>query len=500
MPAVPRLVITAPSSGHGKTAVSVGLIAALAARGLTIAGFKIGPDQVDAGYLGLAAGRVGRNLDPRMVGTDTVPGLFLHGARGADVAIVEGTMGLYDGLSGRAREENTAQVAGMLRAPVVLVVDAAAMGQSAAALVHGFRAYDDQLWLGGVVLTRVSSDRHEEILRAALGEIGVPVLGVLRRHDFSQLPPRSYGTVPVVDGAVDAVRAVRRLGERMLARLDLERLLALARSAPPLATEAWSPEAAIAGLSPETAVAGLSPEASAARGSADPGRTSEAGADPSVAAPDRDGEPTGSATKRLRPAGERPIVAVAGSDPFSFSYPETAELLTAAGAQVVPVDPVRDERLPAGTRGLVFGAGFPEAFADELSANRRLQDDVVALARADGPVYAENAGLLWLVKEYDGREMCGMFDASAQTTNLLVLGYRNAVARASSSVVKVGARVVGHKHHRATVTPRSGDNAAWQWQGGRPEGFIWRKVHASFLSVHWAGQPGMAARFVSAIG
>jgi cobyrinic acid a,c-diamide synthase len=125
---------------------------------------------------------------------------------------------------------------------------------------------------------------------------------------------------------------------------------------------------------------------------------------------------------------------------------------------------------------------------------------VVALAREDGPIYAENAGLLWLVKEHDGREMCGMFDASAQTTNLLVLGYRDAVARASSSVVKVGARVVGHKHHRATVTPRAGDNAAWQWSGGRPEGFIWRKVHASFLTVHWAGHPEMAARFVAAIG
>jgi cobyrinic acid a,c-diamide synthase len=468
MPAVPRLVITAPSSGHGKTAVSVGLIAALAARGLTMAGFKIGPDHVDSGYLGLAAGRVGRNLDPRMVGGDLLPSLFLHGARDADVAIVEGTMGLYDGLSGRAGEENTAQVAGMLRAPVVLVVDAAAMGQSAAALVHGFRAYDDQLWLGGVILTRVSSDRHEEILRSALGEIGVPVLGVLRRHDFSQLPPRTYGMVPVVDGAVDAVRAVRRLGERMLARLDLERLLALARSAPPLSVDTWSPESAV-------------------------GTAAESAAPVSPAA-------VGYATDRLPAAGERPIVAVAGSDPFSFSYPETGELLTAAGAEVVPFDPVRDERLPAGTRALVFGGGFPEAFADELSANRRLQDDVVALAREDGPIYAENAGLLWLVKEHDGREMCGMFDASAQTTNLLVLGYRDAVARASSSVVKVGARVVGHKHHRATVTPRAGDNAAWQWNGGRPEGFIWRKVHASFLTVHWAGHPEMAARFVAAIG
>lgn len=194
------------------------------------------------------------------------------------------------------------------------------------------------------------------------------------------------------------------------------------------------------------------------------------------------------------------MVAVAGAGTFSYSYPETSELLTAAGARVAPFDPLRDDRLPEGTRALVLGGGFPEGFADELAANVDLQDDVVALARAGAPVYAENAGLLWLVKELDGRPMCGVFDASAESTSLLVLGYRDAIARASSSVVKVGARVVGHKHHRTLVSPRSGDNPAWQWKGGRPEGFIWRKVHASYLNVHWAGYPEMARRFVASIG
>src|SRR3954469_25263928 len=159
MAAIPRLVVAAPSSGHGKTAVAVGMIAAFAARGLTTAGFKIGPDHVDAGYLALASGRPGRNLDPRLVGSAALPALFTHGAAGADLALVEGTMGLYDGLSGRADVESTAQVAGLLRTPVILVVDTAAMGQSVAALVHGFKSYDELLWLGGMVLTRVVSDR-----------------------------------------------------------------------------------------------------------------------------------------------------------------------------------------------------------------------------------------------------------------------------------------------------------------------------------------------------
>ena len=461
MTTIPRLVIAAPSSGHGKTAVSVGLIAALAARGLTTAGFKIGPDYVDAGYLGLASGRHGRNLDPRLVGAGLVPGLFSYGAEGSDVAIVEGTMGLYDGLSGRADESSTAQVAGALRAPVVLVVDAASMGQSVAALVHGFRSYDELLWLGGVVLTRVASDRHEQILRASLDELGVPVLGVLRRSDITPLPPRNHGLVPVTDHSVDAVRAVRRLGERMLDCLELERMLTLARSAPPLSADPWSPAAAVEADRP-------------------------ADADSAYASDDLDDE-------------QRPLVAVAGGGSFWYGYAETAELLTAAGARVAPFDPLRDEQLPAGSKALVIGGGFPEVYADELAANTRLQDEVVGLARAGGPIYAENAGLLWLVKEFDNRAMCGVFDASAASTNMLVLGYRDAVARASSSVVKIGARVTGHKHHRTLVTPRAGDSAAWQWQGGRPEGFIWRKVHASYLNVHWAGYPEMARRFVQAI-
>ncbi len=191
MSPVPRVVISAPSSGHGKTAVSIGLLAAYAARGLVTSGFKIGPDHVDASYLGLASGRPARNLDPRLVGGDEIGPLFPHGAADADIAVIEGTMGLYDGLTGRTDSESTAQVASLLRAPVVLVVDAAALGQSMAALVHGFRAYDEMIWLGGVILNRVASERHERLLREALDDIGVPVLGALHRHDLGPAVPAS---------------------------------------------------------------------------------------------------------------------------------------------------------------------------------------------------------------------------------------------------------------------------------------------------------------------
>ncbi|MFG3707957.1 cobyrinate a,c-diamide synthase [Micromonospora sp. NPDC047670] len=445
MTVVPRLVLSAPSSGHGKNALAIGLLAALADRGVDVAGFKIGPDHVDAAYLGLAAGRPGRTLDPRLVGADRIAPLVAHGASGAGLALVQGSMGLYDSLTGRPESESTAAVATALRSPVVLVVDVAAMGQSVAALVHGFRAYDEQLWLGGVILNRVASARHEELLREALDDIGVPVYGVLRRHDLpAVLPPRRHGVVPALARTGEATRAVRRLGEAVAATVDLDRLLGLARSAPPLPAPPWSPEVD-------------------------------------------------------RPAGgPRPVVAVAGASGGSYGHAETTELLRAAGAEVVTVDPLRDEALPAGVGGLVVGGGLAESYAEQLSANRRLCIAVAELARTGRPVVAEGAGLLWLARELDGLPMCGVLDAVGASRDGLVVGYREATALTDSVVASAGAVVTGHKEHRAVLTPRAGARPAWSWDGGAPEGFVWRGVHASQLTLHWAAYPQLAARLVDA--
>jgi cobyrinic acid a,c-diamide synthase len=459
MTAVPRLVVSAPSSGHGKTAFCVGLLAAFAARGLSAAGFKVGPDHTDAAYLGLAAGRPGRNLDPRLVGPHRVAPLFAHGTAATDIAVVEGMMGLFDSLAGRSEADSTAGVAGTLRAPVVLVVDVAAMGQSIAALVHGFRAYDELVWLGGVVLNRVASDRHEQLLREALEEIGVPVVGALRRGALATsgpaaLPPRAHGVVPVLHREVEAIRAVRRLGEAVAATVDLDRLLALARSAPRLTAEPWS--------------------------------ATDAAASADVA------EPVTLA------GGRRPVVALAGTPAVAYGYAETAELLAAAGAAVVAVDPLRDEALPVGTDALVVCGGLPESYVEELSANDRLRAEVAELARSGRPVLAEGTGLLWLSREVDGRPMCGVLDAVGVRTDQIVIGYREATARASSPVAQLGARVVGYKQHRSVVRPRAGQTPAWSWSGGAPEGFVWRRVHASFLTLHWAGAPEIARRLLAA--
>ncbi|WP_461030527.1 cobyrinate a,c-diamide synthase, partial [Streptomyces sparsus] len=234
MVTVPRLVVAAPASGSGKTTVATGLLAAFAAAGLKVSPHKVGPDYIDPGYHSLAAGRRGRNLDAYLCGPELVEPLFLHGSAGADVAVVEGVMGLYDGAAGQGELGSTAQVAKLLRAPVVLVVDASSQSRSVAALVHGFASWDPEVRLAGVVLNKVGSDRHEELLREALDESGVPVLGVLRRERRVRTPSRHLGLVPAAERHTEAVEAVAALAEQVRSGLDLPALLEVARSAPPL--------------------------------------------------------------------------------------------------------------------------------------------------------------------------------------------------------------------------------------------------------------------------
>ncbi|PNG16794.1 cobyrinic acid a,c-diamide synthase, partial [Streptomyces cahuitamycinicus] len=209
--------------------------------------------------------------------------------------------------------------------------------------------------------------------------------------------------------------------------------------------------------------------------------------------------PTRSAERPTRADEQRtPVVAVAGGSAFTFSYAEHGELLAAAGAEVVTFDPLRDEELPEGTRGLVIGGGFPEVYAAELSANKPLRKAVAALADSGAPLAAECAGLLYLCRELDGLPMCGVLDAGARMTERLTLGYRDAVAVGDSVLAAAGTRMRGHEFHRTAVEPGSGAEPAWGVRGPRPrvEGFVQRGVHASYLHTHWASEPGVARRFV----
>jgi cobyrinic acid a,c-diamide synthase len=480
MVSLPRLVVAAPASGHGKTTVATGLMAALRGRGLAVSGHKVGPDYIDPGYHALATGRPGRNLDPVLCGEDLIVPLLRHGAAGADIAVVEGVMGLFDG-RGSTSFGSTAHVAKLLSAPVLLVVDAAAQGRSVAALVSGFVGYDPGVRIGGVVLNRVGSARHESILRAALADLGVPVLGVLQRDDGIAVPSRHLGLVPVAEREGAARQAVQRLAALVSGAVDLAAVVALAGRAGPLDAAAWSPAERLN----RTGRAGAPPVPG------QPGRPTRPGSGQPGSGQPSSGQP-GSGQ---HPA--RPVVAVAGGAAFSFCYPETAELLAAAGADVVTVDPLRDEALPPGCRALVLGGGFPEMHAGELSANEPLRADVARLAAAGAPVVAECAGLLYLARELDGRPMCGVLDATAQMTGRLTLGYRDATAAGDSVLAPAGTRVRGHEFHRTVADPAASAVPAWSVDG-RPEGFVQRRVHASYLHLHWAGYPQLAQRLVAA--
>ncbi|MCL7495838.1 MULTISPECIES: cobyrinate a,c-diamide synthase [Streptomyces] len=447
---IPRLVIAAPSSGAGKTTVATGLMAAFAEAGLVVSPHKVGPDYIDPGYHSLATGRPGRNLDAYLCGPDRIAPLFLHGAAGADLALVEGVMGLFDGASGMGELSSTAQVAKLLRAPVVLVVDASSQSRSVAALVHGFASWDPEVRLAGVILNKVGSDRHEELLREAMDSSGVPVLGALRRDGRAGTPSRHLGLVPVAERRAEAVESVGELAARVRAGCDLQALLALAHTVPELPDAPWDPAA-------ELAPAG---------GAASP---------------------------------EKPLIAVAGGAAFTFSYAEHAELLAAAGAEVAPFDPLRDEQLPPGTQGLVIGGGFPEMYAPDLSANAPLRAEVAALAASGAPVSAECAGLLYLSRSLDGKPMCGVLPAESRMTERLTLGYREAVALRDNALAAAGTRVRGHEFHRTVLEPGAGADPAWglTHPERRLEGFVSGGVHASYLHVHWAAEPSLAGRLVA---
>jgi cobyrinic acid a,c-diamide synthase len=459
---IARVVIAGTSSGAGKTTVACGLIGALRARGLRVQGFKVGPDYIDPSHHALASARPGRNLDAFLSGPELIAPLVRHGSQGAQVAVVEGVMGLFDGASGRGELASTAHVAKLLRAPVVLVLDAAAMARSAAAIVHGYRTFDPDVEIAGVIFNRVGSDHHEQLLREAIADLPpptLPVLGALRRDERIAAPERHLGLVPAGERAAGTRAALGVLAEAMVRYTDLDEIERLARAAPELPGEAWSAEP-----------------------------TDALGTRAAIAAP----------TEGVR-------IALAAGPAFSFHYEENLELLRAAGAELAPFDPLRDEALPADTDALLLAGGFPEVYGAELAANAPLRAQVAAFAACGRPVLAECGGLLYLSQELDGHRMCGALPVRARMSDRLTLGYREASAATATPWLAAGERVRGHEFHYTQVEPEqaAADAPAPAWMlaargSERAEGFARGGLQASYLHVHWAAHPQLAARFAYA--
>jgi cobyrinic acid a,c-diamide synthase len=472
---IPRVVIAGTSSGAGKTTVACGLIGALRARGLRVQGFKVGPDYIDPSHHALASGRPGRNLDAFLSGPELMAPLLRHGSQGADIAVIEGVMGLFDGASGRGELASTAHVAKLLQAPVLLVLDASAMARSAAAIVHGYRTFDPDVDVAGVIFNRVGSDHHEQLLREAVSDLSPPtppVLGALRRDERIAAPERHLGLVPAGEREASARKALGALADAIGRYADLDAIERLARSAPELAGEAWS---------------------------ARPTGALDTGANV-----------LHTAAEPLDTGVGSPRIALAAGPAFSFHYEENLELLRAAGAELAPFDPTLDEKLPPDSGALVLAGGFPEVHGAELEANAPLRAQVAAFAASGRPVLAECGGLLYLSQELDGHEMCGALPARARMTGRLALGYREAVAATATPWLAAGERVRGHEFHYTRVEPAqdqraqaAGDDLPAAWTllargSERTEGFVRGGVQASYLHVHWAAHPWLASRFVAA--
>ncbi|QUX31824.1 cobyrinate a,c-diamide synthase [Nocardiopsis akebiae] len=486
-------MIAAPMTGQGKTTVATGLMAALRDAGHAVSGHKVGPDYIDPGYHALATGRPGRNLDPHLVGEERVVPLLLHGARGADVAVVEGVMGLHDGRLGTDGFASSAHVAALTRTPVVLVVDVSRMSRSVGALVAGMAAYDPAVEVVGVILNQAGSARNvAEITRAT----HLPVLGVVHRDERIASPSRHLGLVPASERA-ESARVVERLGEHVARRVDLEALLAVARSAPALEARPWDAARALGTHAPGTPPGGPAREAARASHAV---RTDHGPRTARVPGGSRGRHTAHTDHGPHEPlAPRRPVVAVAGGRAFTFRYAETEELLAAAGCEVVAFDPLGDTALPPGTRGVYLGGGFPEVYAGELAANRGLLTQLREAVRDGVPTVAECAGLLYLAESLDGEPMAGAVPARARMTGRLTLRYPEALSSGDTLLTRAGERVTGHEFHRTATTPGAcGDRAAWEIEGA-PEGFASPTLHASYLHVHWAGHPRLAARFADAV-
>ena len=435
-----RVVIAGVASGVGKTTIATGLMAALRAGGLAVANAKVGPDFIDPGYHALATGRPPRNLDSWICGEAAIPGLAGRAASGADILIVEGVMGLFDGAADGEPEASTASIARLLDAPVLLVVDASAMSGSVAALVHGFATFDPSVSVAGVILNRVGSPGHEGLLRQALQPLGIPVLGALRRDDSFTWRDRHLGLIPVVEASIEASRSIDRLAHAIKDSLDLAAVVQVARSAP--ARQVDQP---------------LTPR---------------------------------------RVGNAR--VAVASGPAFSFVYQDNLEALEAAGAELLPFDPRHDPCLPDGSTALYVGGGFPEVFVAGLSENQPIQRDLRAKAGNGLAIWAECGGLLWLARSLDGHPLTGLLPAEGVMTDRLTLGYRTAELRVDSPLGTTGDTLRGHEFHYSSLSPSGSALTLRSRAGTSSAGFASPRLFASYLHLHLGNDPVRAERFVSA--
>ncbi|WP_202081132.1 cobyrinate a,c-diamide synthase [Caldalkalibacillus salinus] len=454
-----RLVIAGTGSGVGKTTVTVGLMAALKQQGYTVQGFKCGPDYIDPTYHTAVTGRASRNVDSWMLQHNTVKEIYQRGSVGADISIIEGVMGFYDGKDPLKNTGSTAEISQLLQSPVLLVVNCASMARSAAAIVKGFQTLSEGVNIAGVFANQVGSEGHYKLVKAAIEqECDVPVIGYMKREADIDMPERHLGLVPAIErGELDAF--FQSLGNRLRETVNIDLLLEIA-TAPPV-----EPEATNLLFHPSEQ--------------------------------ERDSSSSSSVS-----------IAIARDAAFNFYYPENLELLQQYGADLVEFSPLRGETLPDGIDGLYLGGGFPEEFVSDLAKNTEVKASIRQAIKDDLPTLAECGGFMYLTDsiettDQDVYEMVGVIPGRVtMQTRLAALGYREVTGIEPNFLLPQGMSAKGHEFHYSTFTANSSTDHfpyAYTSQGLRglkQEGYVLPHLVAGYTHLHFASNPSLVKHWI----
>nr|WP_263327889.1 cobyrinate a,c-diamide synthase [Neobacillus sp. Marseille-Q6967] len=442
-----RLVIAGTGSGVGKTTLTIGLMSALRKKGYTVQGFKCGPDYIDPTYHTAVTGRISRNLDSWMLNHEMVKEIVIRGSQGADISIIEGVMGFFDGKNPMNNSGSTAEISLITESPVVLVVNCASMARSAAAIVKGFQEFLKEANIVGVIANRVGSEGHFKIVQTAIEqECGIPVLGFLKRDEELTIPERHLGLIPSVErGELDPF--FNQLGDLVLETIDVDSLYELAKALPLKVKE--------------------------------------------------------SQFKRREKAAVR--IAVARDAAFNFYYQENLEMLEAAGAELVEFSPLKGETLPEQADGLYIGGGFPEEFAQELAENKEVKNSIQSAIEKGLPTLAECGGFMYLTESLEttdekNYEMVGIIPGKVKMqTKLAALGYREITSEEGNFLLEGDLRARGHEFHYSTFLPTIEFQPAYQTKGMRgykQEGYRKGSLIAGYTHFHFGSCPGLVENWI----
>ncbi len=453
---VPRVVIAGDRSSAGKTTVCIGLLSALRENGLEVQGFKVGLDYIDPGFHTLVSGRSSRNLDGFLMPPDVVREIFTRGCEGADIAVIEGVRGLYEGLNYDDDVGSTAQIAKILDCPVILVIDAGSITRSVAAVVNGYKNLDSEVQIAGVILNNIGSDRHGEKAQKAVEKYsGTKVIGRIPRSSELKISMRHLGLITATECKSrwnDFSSVFDKIKTSVGVNVDLKALFDIANSARPLGV-------------PES-------------------RIFNAG----------------------RSEGAEVGIAVAFDEAFNFYYQDTLDLLAQEGAELVYFSPIRDTKLPEGVDALYIGGGFPELYAEALSANTRMLDAVKLFYDNYGVIYAECGGLMYLMDELEYKgdcfELCGVIKGSVRFGEKRVVNYVEGEIQRDCIVGKKGRRFKGHEFHHSEIVLEGNSDFAYKVLRGegirdRMDGIITKNCLASFAHLHAASYTEFAKNFVT---